>query len=105
MANLNLPKRRCLAPPSDTTATTATASLDRFLESALAMADPSIPIGLSLERILDSTPLQSDRETILDGATRLASALMDASTRSTRKLATAHNLSVWSLTADLTIKV
>ncbi|XP_078167274.1 F-box protein At4g02760-like [Carex rostrata] len=105
MANLNLPKRRCLAPPFDTTAATATTSLDRFLESALAMEDFSIPIGLSLERILDSTPLQSDKESILDGATRLASALMDVSTRSMRKLATAHNLSVWPLTADLTIKV
>ncbi|KAJ3687497.1 hypothetical protein LUZ61_016661 [Rhynchospora tenuis] len=101
MASLPNPKRRRLSSTSDATS----ASLDRLLRSVLAMADPSVAIGLSLECLLDSTPLHSDKESLLDGARKIASSLLEASTRFAQKLAIAHNSSVWPLPAELTTKV
>ncbi|KAJ4807737.1 F-box/RNI-like superfamily protein [Rhynchospora pubera] len=97
------PKRRCLSP----TPVSASASLDRLLQSVLATADPSVSvaIGLSLERLLDSTPLHSDKESLVHGARNIASSLLEASTRFAQKLAIAHNASVWPLPAELTTKV
>ncbi|KAJ4786631.1 F-box/RNI-like superfamily protein [Rhynchospora pubera] len=97
------PKRRCLSP----TPVSASASLDRLLQSVLATADPSVSvaIGLSLERLLDSIPLHSDKESLVHGARNIASSLLEASTRFAQKLAVAHNASVWPLPAELTTKV
>ncbi|KAJ1692241.1 hypothetical protein LUZ63_008939 [Rhynchospora breviuscula] len=104
LRNPNPKRRRCLSPTSD-----ASLQMDRSLQSTLAMAtaDPSIAtsIGLSLERILDSIPLQSDKDSLLHGAVNLASSLMEAAVRSARRFATSHNSSVWPLPNDLTINV
>ncbi|KAJ4802258.1 F-box/RNI-like superfamily protein [Rhynchospora pubera] len=109
MASLPNPKRRrCLCPTSDSD-TDASLQMDRCLQSTLARAtaDPSIAtsVGLSLERILDSIPLQSDKDTLVQGAINLASSLMQAAIRSARRFATSHNSSVWPLPNDLTINV
>ncbi|KAJ4775733.1 F-box/RNI-like superfamily protein [Rhynchospora pubera] len=109
MASVPNPKRRrCLCPTSDSDSD-ASLQMDRSLQSTLARAtaDPSIAtsVGLSLERILDSIPLQSDKDTLVQGAINLASSLLQAAIRSARRFATSHNSSVWPLPNDLTINV
>ncbi|KAJ3672981.1 hypothetical protein LUZ60_006355 [Juncus effusus] len=89
-------RRSSSSPPSNNNAS----SLARLLESVLAMADPSIPLDLSLERIL-----QSEKEKLVHVALRVGSSLVDAACRSSPKIATAHNSIVWPLPTDLTVKV
>ncbi|KAJ3672982.1 hypothetical protein LUZ60_006356 [Juncus effusus] len=80
-------------------------SLEKLLESVLAMSDPSVPLDLSLQRILESRVLESDKEKLINVALRVGSALVDAASRSARKLATAHNSIVWPLPSELTVKM
>ncbi|KAJ3672980.1 hypothetical protein LUZ60_006354 [Juncus effusus] len=88
------------SPPSNNAS-----SLEQLLESVLAVSDPSVPLDLSLERILESRALQSEKEKIINAALEIGSALIDAASRSARKLATAHNSIVWPLPPELTVKV
>ncbi|KAJ3672967.1 hypothetical protein LUZ60_006341 [Juncus effusus] len=97
------PKRRRLSSPS--LPSNDASSLEKLLESVLAMSDPSAPLDLSLERVLESKVLDSDKEKLIDAASKIGSALLDAVSRSARKLAAAHNSIVWPLPPELTLKV
>ncbi|KAJ3672969.1 hypothetical protein LUZ60_006343 [Juncus effusus] len=80
-------------------------SLEELLESVIAMSDLSVPLDLSLERILESRSLQSEKEKLIHVSLRVGSALLDAASRSALKLAKAHNSVVWPLPPELTVKV
>ncbi|XP_057484287.1 F-box protein At4g02760-like isoform X2 [Actinidia eriantha] len=80
--------------------------LDRLLESFIGLSDlPSLSLDLSLDRLLESRPCDSDQDDMIDRVMRLGSALLEAGRRSARKRATFHNAVVWALPPDLTIKV
>lgn len=68
--------------------------------------DSSIPsLDLSFERLLESRDSISDQNLLIDRAHKLASALLEAAKRSTRKRSSLHNSIVWVLPPDLTVKI
>ncbi|RZS22678.1 hypothetical protein BHM03_00055486, partial [Ensete ventricosum] len=80
-------------------------AMDRVLEALLALPDPSVALELSLESLLDSRLLESDKDRLIEGAMEAGSALLEAARRSARRRASKHNFSSWPLASDLTIKV
>ncbi|KAJ3672970.1 hypothetical protein LUZ60_006344 [Juncus effusus] len=100
------PKRQRVSHnPHHSPSNNASSSLEQLLESVLAISDPSIPLDLSLERILEPRALESEKEKLINVALKIGSALVDAASRSARKLATVHNSIVWPLPTELTLKV
>ncbi|XP_039120761.1 F-box protein At4g02760-like [Dioscorea cayenensis subsp. rotundata] len=98
------PKRPC---PGDLAARpySSPAATDRLLESLLSLSDPSPSLDLSLERLIDSTPRELDKELLVEAALEVGSALLEAALRSARKRASSHNATAWPLPPDLTVKV
>lgn len=80
-------------------------SMDYLLETFLDMADSPLSIGLSFDRLIDSTPCDADQSLLIDRALKLGSLLLEAGNRSARKRASKHNSLAWVLPPDLTIKV
>ncbi|GFP92299.1 F-box protein at4g02760 [Phtheirospermum japonicum] len=80
--------------------------LDALLESLLELSDSSaIAFDISIDRILDCRPCDSDKNDVIERALRLGSALTEAAKRAARRRASMHNAFVWALPSDLTIKV
>ncbi|KAK6164666.1 hypothetical protein DH2020_001530 [Rehmannia glutinosa] len=80
--------------------------LDALLESFLELSDSSaIALDISIDRILESRPYDSDKNDVIERALRLGSALTEAAKRSARRRASMHNAVVWALPSDLTIKM
>lgn len=103
-----VPKRPCPRDPlaaNGPRVPSDTASMDRLLESFLSLSDPSLALDLSLERLIGSRVLESDKDCAIEGAIRVGSALLEAAKRSARKRASKHNSASWPLPPDLTIKV
>ncbi|XP_031272205.1 F-box protein SKIP17-like [Pistacia vera] len=92
--------------PNANASTKQNPSMDDLLETFLDMADsPSLSIGLSFDRLIDSTPCDADQSLLIDRALKLGSLLLEAGNRSARKRASKHNSLAWALPPDLTIKV
>ncbi|KAI4301248.1 hypothetical protein L6164_034543 [Bauhinia variegata] len=80
--------------------------VDHVLETFLGLSEfPSLSIDLSLERLLDSMPTDSDQTLFIDRALKMGSMLLDAAKNSSRKRASKHNSFAWPLPPDLTVKV
>ncbi|KAK6141388.1 hypothetical protein DH2020_024879 [Rehmannia glutinosa] len=104
------PKRPCCSPFPDSTRiphpNPNPNPLDALLESFLELSDSSaIALDISIDRILESRPYDSDKNDVIERALRLGSALTEAAKRSARRRASMHNAVVWALPSDLTIKV
>ncbi|KAJ3672968.1 hypothetical protein LUZ60_006342 [Juncus effusus] len=99
------PKRRRVGRNSRSPPSSDDSCLKQLLQSVQATSDPSVPLHLSLERILESRVLESGKKKLINVALQLGSALIDAANRSARKLDTEHNSIVWPLPPELTIKV
>lgn len=80
-------------------------SMDRLLESLLALSDPGVSLDLSLERVVESRASEPDKDLAVDAAMRVGSALLESAKRSARKRASRHNSYSWPLPSELTIKV
>ncbi|KAK9057308.1 hypothetical protein SSX86_022143 [Deinandra increscens subsp. villosa] len=94
----SLPKRP--KSPSDHFA------MDALLTSFLALSDaPSPSIHTSFDRLIQSTPSDSDQNRLIQRALHLGSLLLEAGNRSARRCSSSHNAVVWPLSPDLTIKI
>ncbi|KAL6500492.1 hypothetical protein OROHE_025858 [Orobanche hederae] len=101
-------KRPCCSPLPDSTrlSNPNLSPLDALLESFLELSDSSeIALDISIDRILDSRQCDFDKNSVIDRALRLGSALTEAAKRAARRRASTHNGVVWALPLDLTIKV
>ncbi|KAL3644876.1 hypothetical protein CASFOL_010056 [Castilleja foliolosa] len=79
--------------------------LDALLESFLELTDSSaIALDISIDRLLELRPCDSDKNDVIERAFRLGSALSEASKRAARRRASMHNAFAWALPSDLTIK-
>ncbi|KAI4349502.1 hypothetical protein L6164_010085 [Bauhinia variegata] len=80
--------------------------VDHVLQTFLGLSEfPSVSIDLSLERLLESMPTDSDQTLFIDRALKMGSMLLDAAKHSSRKRASKHNSLAWPLPPDLTVKV
>ncbi|KAH6818834.1 hypothetical protein C2S51_002437 [Perilla frutescens var. frutescens] len=99
-------KRPCCYPSTDPTPNSDPNRFDALLESFLDFNDSSaIALDLAIDRLIDSRPLDSEKNDVIDRALRLGAALTEAAKRSARRRASMHNAVVWALPSDLTIKV
>ncbi|XP_020574795.1 F-box protein SKIP17-like [Phalaenopsis equestris] len=101
-------KRSCsgdISPIGDTTVLPNSATIDGSMASLLGLRDPSVSIDLSLQRILDLTAQDLEKEKLIENAMRVASAIHEAAIRSARRRASIHNAASWPLPSDLTVKV
>ncbi|XP_010908931.2 F-box protein SKIP17 [Elaeis guineensis] len=104
----SVPKRPCPRDPlaaGGPRVPSDLAAMDCLLEAFLSLSDPSLALDLSLDRLIGSRVLESDKDRAIEGAIRVGSALLEAAKRSARKRAINHNSASWPLPADLTIKV
>ncbi|KAL6516077.1 hypothetical protein OROGR_019382 [Orobanche gracilis] len=101
-------KRPCCSPLPDSTriSNPNLSPSDALLESFLELSDSSeIALDISIDRILDSRHCDLDKNSVIDRALWLGSALTEAAKRAARRRASTHNSVVWALPLDLTIKV
>ncbi|KAL0921676.1 hypothetical protein M5K25_008773 [Dendrobium thyrsiflorum] len=104
----SFPKRPCsgdILPVGDTSVCPNPDTIDASLVSLLALRDPSVSIDLSIQRILDFTSQELEKEKLIENAMRVASAVHEAAMRSARRRASIHNAASWPLPSDLTVKV
>ncbi|XP_075507625.1 F-box protein At4g02733-like [Primulina tabacum] len=96
-------KRPCSSSLPDATRIPGPNPLDWLLESLLELPDSSgVALDLSVDRIVQSRPYDSDKDDVIDRAFRLGLALTEAANRSARRRASMHNAVVWALPSDLT---
>ncbi|KAF6162740.1 hypothetical protein GIB67_029009 [Kingdonia uniflora] len=108
---LSLPKRPCCVdrPPLETfshrPSPTVEHQMDLLLETILGFPNYSSVLSLSLSRILESKPHESDQNHLIESAILLGSALLDSAKKLQRKQFSLHNSKAWVLPPDVTIKV
>uniref|UniRef100_A0A7N0SYE0 F-box domain-containing protein n=1 Tax=Kalanchoe fedtschenkoi TaxID=63787 RepID=A0A7N0SYE0_KALFE len=78
---------------------------DSLLAAFLDAFDAPPSVHLAFDRLVESEDSDADREALIDRATRLGAALLEAGKRSARRRASALNSIIWPLPPDLTIKV
>lgn len=108
MDTLLFPKRPCngIHAPPETLNPTVT-NMDALLNTILGLSDPFLAssLDLSLERLLDSTSSDPEKNQMIDAILRFGSALQESARKSRRKRACLHNSISWPLPPDLTVKV
>ncbi|RWR72655.1 F-box family protein [Cinnamomum micranthum f. kanehirae] len=92
--------------PTETLNPTIT-NMDALLNTILGLSDPfpASSLDLSLERLLDSTSSDPEKNQMIDAVLRFGSALQESARKSRRKRACLHNSISWPLPPDLTVKV
>ncbi|XP_076941448.1 F-box protein At4g02760-like [Bidens hawaiensis] len=78
--------------------------MDALLTSFLSLSD-SPSIHTSFDRLIQSTPSDSDQNRLIQRALRLGMVLLEAGNRSARRCSSVHNAVVWPLSPDLTVKI
>ncbi|XXG46147.1 hypothetical protein AAC387_Pa02g1064 [Persea americana] len=108
MDTVLFPKRPCngIHAPPETLNPTVT-NMDALLNTILGLSDPFLAssLELSLERLLDSTSSDPEKNQMIDAVLRFGSALQESARKSRRKRACLHNSISWPLPPDLTVKV
>ncbi|CAM8923152.1 unnamed protein product [Rhodiola kirilowii] len=98
---------RSLEPPNNNMTTPLDSLLGAFLEAfdSPSLSSSSTSLDFAFDRLVESEDSDPDRVALIDRATRIGAALLEAGKRSARNRASALNSAIWPLPHDLTIKV